>query len=103
MTVSKANRNDGGGINTGGRSVVTGNSANNSTGGDGIETGPGCTVIGNSANDNAGYGLRLGGRAGYANNVLDHNNGEPRGVRFNQVFDGVSMGTNICGGYPNCP
>jgi hypothetical protein len=38
--------------------------------------------------------------SGYANNVLNDNNG---GNANPQLFGGVQMGTNICGGDTVCP
>ncbi|CAB1057201.1 hypothetical protein D1BOALGB6SA_1940 [Olavius sp. associated proteobacterium Delta 1] len=104
VTNSKANRNGDDGIRIDARGVVTNNTANVNGRdgiqgeGDGIDTGPSCVVIGNAASENNGYGLRLGNRTGYTNNVLSGNNLRNPNNRNFQVFDGIRLGTNICGG-----
>jgi hypothetical protein len=99
--VTEGNRQDG--IVCLGGCTMTGNTAT-SNGSCGIHDFASSTVIGNTATLNAGFGMCFddGGnsRAGYVNNVLNDNNG---GNANPQLFGGVEMGSNICGGAALCP
>jgi hypothetical protein len=99
--VAASNGSANGGIFT--SASVTGNTAT-SNGLYGIDIGQSGTVIGNTATLNASVGLysldSMGSKSGYANNVLNDNNS---GNANPQLFGGVQMGTNICGGDAVCP
>jgi hypothetical protein len=97
VSASTANTNGRNGIYVN-RGTVSTNAVNLNRG-NGIEVNRG-TVSNNMADRNTGYGLHLGTPAGYASNVLDLNNG---GNANPQVFLGIQMGTNVCGGDTVCP
>jgi len=81
--------------------VVHGNGGSPAVGsGNGIQSNGDSTVIGNTATNNLVGGLTIGPRSGYVNNVANGNNG---GDAFQQVFGGLQMGTNVCGGDTTCP
>jgi hypothetical protein len=60
-----------------------------------------CTVIGNVVNNSGLFGLYdETGTTGYKDNQFSDNNG---GNANPQVFGGIEIGTNICGGDTTCP
>lgn len=73
------------------------NSTADSNGGFGIS---GSNVTNSTATSNVLVGLSLGATAGYAQNVVNSNNG---GNAFPQVTGGIQTGTNVCGGDTTCP
>jgi len=92
-TNNTASYNGVGGINT---YTATNNTATSNVG-YGITA---ITTTNNTASFNSGYGLIVSGSGGYANNVVNSNNG---GNTNPQVSGGIQMGTNICGGDTTCP
>lgn len=85
---------------TGSRCIIIGNVA---TDNDryGISTGTDCSLIQNNASRNLSHGMTLAAGTGYAQNIINANNG---GNSNPQVSNGgIQIGTNICGGDTICP
>jgi parallel beta-helix repeat protein len=124
-TVAARNGKDNGGNGIATFSSVVSNNVTEGNRGDGILCfGNGCAVAGNTAKANGNCGIELASSgsvvgntatentlgmcfndngnspSGYANNVLNDNNG---GNANPQLYGGVQMGTNVCGGDTVCP
>ncbi|HVN84179.1 MAG TPA: right-handed parallel beta-helix repeat-containing protein [Candidatus Binatia bacterium] len=96
--VARANQSNG--IELAGNDTVVSNVATEN-GGNGIsQDGDNGVMLQNSAAQNAGFGLQLGMRTGYALNVVNDNNGDDSQP---QVSGGIEVGTNVCGGDKVCP
>jgi parallel beta-helix repeat protein len=93
------NTANGNGLN--GIEALGGTATNNTADGNSASGIVADTATNNAANRNGTYGLAFSGAGGgYANNVLNDNNG---GNTHSQVLGGIEMGTNICGGDTLCP
>lgn len=95
--VAMDNGNDG--INTRVGSTIKNNIVNNN-GYDGIDAHAASLVSENTTRGNGEFGLRLGERVGYTQNVITDNGA---GNAYPQVSGGIEMGTNLCGTNTTCP
>jgi hypothetical protein len=66
----------------------------------GIRVGNRCLVLNSTSTFNGGVGLQFGAGSGYANNVVEQNNG---GSGNPQVSGGLEIGSNVCDGDLVCP
>jgi len=98
-----ASGNGGEGIKVEMACTVSGNTANSNMT-SGICSGQGSNVYGNTASGNKFFGLNLAPTVGYSQNVMfGNNNQNPPPTPNPQVFDGVSLGLNLCNGSITCP
>lgn len=100
---STVTQNDGVGIEVSNLSLLENNLVeNNSTEGmKESDPGGGSIVQGNRIIGNGEWGLRLGSRTGYSNNILFDNNGVSNEPAM-QITGGLKLGENLCEGVP-CP
>jgi hypothetical protein len=103
LEANTADNNGGFGMQTGGGTVIRGNSVafnGASVGIGGINAFGGSTIVHNAVYRNRGVGLNLDPDGGYGDNVLTLNN---NGADNPQVAGGLQIGTNVCGTNTTCP